>query len=65
MHMCTYSIAHMHTIVHLHLHDTLFINNNLPTQWSIKMKFAPLGSLLKSAQLCFKTPSFGEQTKKL
>ena len=29
------------------------------------MKFAPLGSPLKSTQLCFKTTSFGEQTKKL
>ena len=34
-------------------------------QWSIKMKFAPLGSPLKSAQMHFKTASFGEGTKKL
>ena len=45
--------------------DTLFIDNNSPTQWSIKMKFAPLGSPLKSAQMRFKTASFGERTKKL
>ena len=29
-------------------------------QWSIKMKFAPIGSPLKSAQMVFKTASFGE-----
>ena len=29
--------------------DTLFIDNNSPMQWSIKMKFAPLGSPL----ICF------------
>ena len=45
--------------------DTLFIDNNSPMQWSIKMKFAPLGSPLKSAQVRFKTTSFGEGTKKL
>ena len=45
--------------------DTLFIDNNSPTQWSIKMKFALLGSPLKSTQMHFKTASFGEGTKKL
>ena len=52
-------------IAHLHSLDTSFIDNNLPMQWSIKMKFAPLGSPLKSAQMHFKTASFGEGTKKL
>ena len=31
-----------------------------PTQWSIKMKFTPLGSLLKSIQMYFKTALFGD-----
>ena len=52
-------------IVRLHSLDTLFIDNNLPMQWSIKMKFAPLGSPLQSTQMRFKTTSFGEGTKKL
>ena len=30
--------------------DTLFIDNNSPMQWSIKMKSVPLGNPLKSAQ---------------
>ena len=56
----------LHTaIVHSRSLDTLFIDNNSPTQWSIKMKFAPLGSPLKSAQMHFKTTSFGKGTKKL
>ena len=29
-------------------------DNNSPTQWSIKMKFVPLGSPLKSTQMCSK-----------
>ena len=33
-------------------------------QWSIKMKFAQLGSPLKSAQMQFKPASFGEGTNK-
>ena len=45
--------------------DTLFIDNNLPKQWSIKMKFVPLGSPLKSTQMHFKTISFGGGTKML
>ena len=53
------------TIVRSRSLDTLFIDNNSPTQWSITMKFAPLGSPLKPTQLRFKTASFGEQTKKL
>ena len=53
------------TIVRSHSLDTLFIDNNSPMQWPIKMKFAPLGSPLKSAQLHFKIASFGEQIKKL
>ena len=31
--------------------DTLFFANNSPTQWPIKIKFIPLGSPLKSAQI--------------
>ena len=46
-------------------HFINFIDNNSPMQWPIKMKFAPLGSPLKSAQLHFKIASFGEQIKKL
>ena len=53
------------TIVHSHSLDTLFIDNNLSTQWAIKIKFAPLGTPLKSTQMHFKTASLGERTKKL
>ena len=52
-------------IVRLCLLDTLFIDNNSPMQWSIKIKFTPLGSPLKFAQMRFKTALFGEGTKKL
>ena len=45
--------------------DTLFIDNNSPTQWSMKTKFVPLGSPIKSAQMNFKTASFGGGTKML
>ena len=45
--------------------DTLFIDNNSPMQWSIKMKFVLLERPLKSAHMHFKTASFGEGTKKL
>ena len=48
-----------YTIVRSCSLDTLFIDNISPMQWPIKMKFAPLGSPLKSAQMHFKT-SFGE-----
>ena len=34
---------------------TLFTDSNLPTQWTIKMKFTPLRSHLKSIQIHFKT----------
>ena len=37
------------TIVHSRSLDTLFIDNNSPTQRAIKMKFAPLGNTLNSA----------------
>ena len=62
--MLTLAISYL-AIVRSRSLDTLFIDNNLPTQWSIKMKFAPLGSPLKSAQMYFKTASFSEGTKKL
>ena len=45
--------------------DTLFIDNNSPTQRSIKRKVTPLGSPLNSTQMHFKTTSFGKGTKKL
>ena len=32
----------------------------MPTQWTSKMKFTPLGSDLKSSQMHFKTTSFGK-----
>ena len=48
------------TIVHSRSLDTLFIDNNSPMQRAIKMKFAPLRSPLKSAQMHFKTTLFGE-----
>ena len=53
----------VHTIVRSRSLDTLFIDNNSPTQWSIRMKFSSLGSPLKSTQMRFKTASFGERTK--
>ena len=37
-----------------------FIDNNLPTQWSIKMKFAPLGhTYLNSCYLDFCIKNLG------
>ena len=32
----------------------------MQTQWTIKMKFTPLGSHLKSSQIDFKTASFSK-----
>ena len=49
---------HTKPIVRSRSLDTLFIGNNSPMQWSIKIKFAPLGSPLKSAQMYFKIPSY-------
>ena len=43
-----YSYSTFHSL------DTLFIDNNSLMQWSNKMKFAPLGSPLKSTQMHFK-----------
>ena len=34
-------------------------------QWSMKIKFAPQGSPLNSAQMYFRNTSFGGGTKKL
>ena len=59
-----YSVTIIRAIVHSCSLDTLFIDNS-PTQRAIKMKFAPLGSPLKSTQMHFKTASFGERIKKL
>ena len=47
---CLVSHSRAKTIVCSHLLDTLFIDNNSPMQWSIKMNFVPLGSPLKSAK---------------
>ena len=54
-------------IICIHFNDTLlFIGNNSPTQWAVKMKFAPLGSPLKCTQILPKstqTTSFGKKNK--
>ena len=46
--------ALLESISHLCL-LTLFIDSNLQTQWTIKIKFTPLRSPLKSTQMHFKT----------
>ena len=56
--------ALLESISHLCL-LTLFTDSNLQTQWTIKIKFTPIRSPLKSTQMHFKTTQFGEGTKKL
>ena len=46
---------------YVHIHVTLY--NNLPAQWIIKIKFAPLGSPLRSSQVHIKTTSFCESSE--